>query len=166
VSRGNRTPNPQVKRTTGSCPLTSDALFVSRNRALCARPRRSRSTRSRHLGARPHHLCRQAIDFREGLRGGRVLTDNRGLPPLVRAVGLHNAKRSESELHCRLMAGDEPMLSLLELSERFDEVAQPERGRFRIRRGGNGLRRMACCSDCAVKPAGTMRTFPSLIARR
>lgn len=58
---------------------------------------------------------------------------------------------SESELHCRPMAGDEPMLSLLELSERFDEVAGPECERFRIRRGGNGLRRMACCSDVCSK---------------
>lgn len=73
---------------------------------------------------------------------------------------------SESELHCRPMAGDEPMLSLLELSERFDEVVRPERGRFGIRRGGTACAEWHVVQICAVKPAGTMRTFPSLIARR
>jgi hypothetical protein len=36
-------------------------------------------------------------------------------------------------------------------NSKIDEVARPERGRFRIRRGGNGLRRMACCSDLCSK---------------
>ena len=120
-------------------------------------------------GARPHHLCRQAIDFREGLRGGRVLTDNRGLPPLVRAVGPHNAKHRKRSSQ-NSIAG--PWL----VTSRCSRCLNYPNGSMKWRdpnadASESDAAETACAGwhvvqICAVKPAGTMRTFPSLIARR